>query len=662
MISYAAPVIARVASQALNEILKLLTFQEHVKFGLGPVDWALGAVEDIFEIIIPDSVREKIVKQFENFIADTIREFIKVGTIPFDIVTTAVDRILDFFPDELGKNSWKTVLLGAISDIMPWLSFEAIWELLILIAGIEALKYPTMPESNIAFLMWSYTAVCETRPDYAAILHPILDEFFKFLRGNDNANGTWAWLAGDGGRVADEINLFETHNLRNWESFAFGSTKFGEWERKIPKILKERPGVPPITFEKEFPRIDYLVLHGLREKGPPKLLTTTIGNWFNNFLNFAKEALKKFIEWLKRKFNEGLKFVQEVLAEGYRVVKKIYEKVTTALGDTYQYAEEIFMNGVRVARKLYDQFGNVLENFYEDAGRFVEEVWDSAGNFISKGIFRAGSMIERTFMKEGQKVIDAWRTGVADFSRQIFNSSGLKTFEAIARGVFSEEIFTSIGSLLKTVWKFAPNYLSIGSVDLNAAISRLENWGSSVVNHTWNETLNGIKYIGEQLWEGVKVFTRTAETLANGLYQEVVIPFSKSLREVTKWWANEAGKAIDMVKRQVLEPTGQVIDEVWTWTGAKVDQYTKEVWKDMSRFTKQSIETITIGLSYTVKLFNDAGREISRLIADGVGRIIEATGVFVNKTADAIGDILTGLNPAHWDVDFGIDIPLPWSL
>ncbi|UXJ69489.1 hypothetical protein [Lysinibacillus fusiformis] len=41
------------------------------------------------------------------------------------------------------------------------------------------------------------------------LLKAALEEFFSYLRGKDNPNSLWAWIAEDSGRFSEHLQLFE---------------------------------------------------------------------------------------------------------------------------------------------------------------------------------------------------------------------------------------------------------------------------------------------------------------------------------------------------------------------------------------------------------------------------------------------------------------------
>ena len=95
----------------------------------------------------------------------------------------------------------------------------------------------------------------------------------------------WAWLAEDSGTVNSQISTFvSAPSPYHWNKFAYGSEPYDTWVTDIVAPPEEDSTGKPNDSNKQSPRIDYLVVKGLAEKGLPPKLSTTVQSWTDSLL------------------------------------------------------------------------------------------------------------------------------------------------------------------------------------------------------------------------------------------------------------------------------------------------------------------------------------------------------------------------------------------
>ncbi len=132
------------------------------------------------------------------------------------------------------------------------------------------------------------------------------------------------------------MQLFESKDWNYWWRFAYQEDKFNDWLKKPEDQSNE------IINQNECnnsPRLDYLVLSGLAEKGAPVGLTDILSDWWEDFMKFAGDAANQFINNLtaeiQRQFTETGYYIQERLNEVGELIKETWS-------NTLEYTNETF--------------------------------------------------------------------------------------------------------------------------------------------------------------------------------------------------------------------------------------------------------------------------------------------------------------------------------
>jgi hypothetical protein len=296
IIDIVAPYVGDACQRGMSAILDELRIALPYSIPLGGPGWDFGKLEGEFVVGIPSDVRMAIASSFGNAIRDIIREFVRLDNLGHDqagqLLWLAVSRILNLLPSSLGPDKWRSVLTLGMRQVSPWLD-GSIWLEAVTFAGTLQLlkKQPTFVQS---YSVWSYAVTFETRPELADLLRPLVQEFFSALRGQGNPIGMWAWLAEDTGRVNEHLATFYTASPYRWSKFAYGSTGYGDWVNDVVASPEEIDGKPN-PENRQSPRLDYLVLQGLAEKGPPRGLSDIARDWFKMFGGAVGDLFESFL-------------------------------------------------------------------------------------------------------------------------------------------------------------------------------------------------------------------------------------------------------------------------------------------------------------------------------------------------------------------------------
>ncbi len=284
-----APYIGAACGRAISSILDHLVWSVPYSIPIGGPGWEFGKIEGIFSFGIPDDIRLGIEDAFSTAVTDIIREWVRIDSLinrqGDQLIGLAIGRILDLLPAALGADKWRSILTLGLRQICPWLD-GTIWVEAMTLAGtLQLLK--TQKTFVQSYSVWSYIAIFETRPELADLLRPLVQEFFSALRGQGNPIGLWAWLAEDSGRVNEHLATFFNESPYRWSSFAYGSTAYNDW---VTDVVSD-----PLPGAKQSPRLDYLVLQGLNEKGYPRGLSDIPNDWLEEFKTAIRDVFKDFL-------------------------------------------------------------------------------------------------------------------------------------------------------------------------------------------------------------------------------------------------------------------------------------------------------------------------------------------------------------------------------
>lgn len=253
-----------------------------------------------FGISIPASLRESLVSSFESTIRDAVQSANLYSLQSGELIGVAVNNMLDSLPDILGKESWRSFLTGAIQQIVPWLDGTALGEAAMFMIVIDALKYEKISgPDKIHFAFWPVLMEFETRPEMVDILKPFVTDFNSFLKGNDNHNGLWAWLAEDNGQVDSLLAKFEQESLRLWPAGKDVNADYA-WQRDDEFWSTDNEG----DQVKQHSRLDYLVLNNLDGHDYPQGIIEPIGDilshWADVLVDGGKALVNKLLAPLAR--------------------------------------------------------------------------------------------------------------------------------------------------------------------------------------------------------------------------------------------------------------------------------------------------------------------------------------------------------------------------
>jgi hypothetical protein len=564
IVDVAAPYLAGAAAHALELVLSSLTIRipYSVAFGGVAAGWPFGELAGEFVIdVLPDDTQRTIVEEFRNALADAIREVFRLTHLgqfqTVDLIGVGVDRILDRLPDSLGKDSWRTVLTTAMQQLAGWLRQDIWIEAASVIGALHPMEVIYKPDV-VSFTMWSVAVECETNPAMTTLLKPFLLQFWAFLRGRRNANGLWAWLVDDTGRVEEQLTLFETSEPTRWDKFAYGSTPFDEWRDKPPKA------------DIRSPRLDHLVLDGLYEKGGPPTLPETAGDWWDRFVEAARQAADNLVALIREQFTASGRYVRELVDAAGTRVREMWE----AGG---RFTREIVNSAGRRVQRLVSQLDGAFERWsWAPDGVFHEYArWQ---RLLPDGSTAAGDLVEllrRGVQGELEKF--TWSPAHAlESYRKWWRSSG--DGAAAAQDLVEAKLRDAAGQLTRTVW------------NNDHVLQSYRKW--------WRSAADG----SAAAVDVATVKLRSVE----GTLEEWTHSADGAFEGYGRWARSTIGgaaEAVDMVERKVRDAAGLMT--ITIWSPAHVFESYRQWWRS-------AVDGSAVGADLVERKLRDAGGVLTR--------------------------------------------------
>lgn len=370
----------------------------------------------------------------------------------------------------------------------------------------------------VSYSIWPFAIIHETRPEFKALLAPITRDFFSFIRNDENPNGLWAWLSEDLVTVQEQLTTFESKPPDYWWKFAYGSKKYNDW--------LDEPNHTTANG-KESPRLDYIVLDGLAEKGTPRGLGASTNDWVQMFFDASIEGLNHFIAKIKEEFEKfGIYVRTEILKTG-EVFQEIWR-------NTKEFSIKKWTEGLgRITYlKTWNQIGE-LKLFWREQfdGKWVEEYWNKTDKYW-KGVWSdytatADKMIEQVIL-----------TNDDILSEEFWNANDLKYW----KGVWSD---------------------STGAAD--KMIERIKIQKSDILTQEiWNSKLDNNKY-----WKGMwSDSTGDAEKMI----ERMIIAADNSLsseywRRATEKYYKGVWVDSKMRYKYVIRLDDHIVIDVWNEAG-----------------------------------------------------------------------------------------------
>lgn len=537
MKDYVAPYVGDLSGRAVKLLLEQLNLSIPIDIPLGADDWNMGKIRWKFEINFPSNIQERIVKKVSSVTTDAIREAYRLDTYrreqDIDLLGLVLNKILDIFPQVLTQDTWRTVLTDAIQKVIPWL-LGSIWVEAGTFLGALSLLSTRKP-SDISYTCWSFIVECETRVEIREFLRVAIKGFYDKIAADDNPNGLWAWLAEDLNVVKAQQQLFESKGRRYWKEFAYGPTKYNEWAQRTDAS----------TNQKKSPRVDYLVIDSLLEKGPPAGMAEIVEDWYEKVKDIIDQIINNVVQKVKNQFNDFGSFSLEKLDEAGQMIRETWNK-------SMEYAVEILKEGTVIDKRVFDKAGQALSHWAEQNGERLEEYWNRASkkywkatwrkiadgyDIISRSITSIEDIITDEYWNRGaEKYLKETKKIVADvssmLSRVIISSEDLLTEEYWNRA--SEKYW-------KGTWKkIADGYDMISrSITSIADILTEEYWNRGAqkyLKETWKKIIGDLKII-----ERITIFDDKA--------------IKEIWNEAGEWGKSVFDKAGNLIERSgVLDP------------------------------------------------------------------------------------------------------------
>ena len=565
VVDLVAPYLADLVAHHLGGVLSALKIEVpySIDFGTEPV-WALKGALVIDPL--PAEVQDKVVEQFRNVLSDAIREVFRLYFLgefqQSELVGIAVNAILDQMPDTLGKDSWRSVLMRAMEALDRWLDADGIIEVFTFVLSLQLLKKFNKADVT-SYTAWSFVAEMQNSQEMTALLTPFVQEFWGGIRTHGNPNGLWAWLARDMARVDEQIALFQANDPARWDKFAYGSTKFDEWMNSTN------------DGERASPRIDYLVIHGLAEKGLPKSLVETAVDWWATFEGEANKAVDALIKAIKEKFEAAGHFVREIIHASGERLREVWE----ANG---RYTRELIKVGGQVVDRLISELGGEVRRWlYTAEGVFEHYLrWE---RLLPDGSLSDSELVER-MSRSAQGVLERW-TYTTEHAFESYSRWWRSAVDGIAAGVdmVESKIRELSGALTVITWSTsgvfetkrrwwrsavdgAAQAQDLVEMKVRDATGAVKRWTWSAVGHVFETAMKWWRSASDGAMQGVDLIEKTVRD-ASGVLDRWNWAPGKVFERHTKWWRSTVdGAAVgaDLAESLVRDAAGVL--QKWTYT------------------------------------------------------------------------------------------------
>ncbi|PRD11797.1 hypothetical protein CQ058_04550 [Bacillus sp. MYb56] len=579
---YVAPYIAEEYAKGLEYVLQKLNFSLPYSVQLGAEDWKLGKVEGTFEVQIPSHIKEQIIKNSQIAVKDFIRETVRLDNYKThqaaDLLGIAINRILNLLPDNLGHDSWRSILTSSLQQVIPWVTGSA-WVEAATFLGTQLLLKLMGPDV-ISYTVWSFTSECETRPEMRDILKPGIQNFFSVIRDEGNPNGLWAWLAEDSDMVQQQLQLFESKDSDYSWKFAYGSTPFNQWVAEA-----EDPSEKQKNSNKHTSRLDYLILDSLAEKKAPLGITNINMDWFEEFKDMVKQLANQFIAQIKNQFVQVGNYTREIITGTGELIRETWTS-------SMEFTQEKLLQGKVVAKNTWNRASDLIHRWIEVDGKISEEYWNRLTEKYWKGVWsQSGDMIERvTHTLDGKQIEEYWNRTTEKYWKGVWSKIGGTANDFIQRVTHTldgKQIEEYWNRTTEKYWKGV--WSKIGGTG-NDLIERVTHTlDGKQIEEYWNRTT-------EKYWKGV--WSKIGGT-ANDLIEQVTHTLDgKQIQEYWNrttekyWkgaWASIGGTANDLIERVTHTLDGKHIEEYWN---RKTEKYWKGIWSKIGGTANDLIERV----------------------------------------------------------------------
>lgn len=415
IVDYVALYMGDLAGRSFRLVLDQLNLSIPVEIPLGPDDWNLGKIKWNFEIEIPDHIKDIIEDRVKSVVTDVLREFYRLQKYKdeqsFDLMGLVLNKILDLFPQELSRDSWRTVLTDGIQKVLPWIT-GSIWNEASAFLLVLAKMRLGEEQSNISFTSWAFAVECENRVEIRTFLTPAIEQYYDFIKNHNNPNGLWAWLAGDSTEVRRQLVLFESNDPRNWNSFAYGPDDYNKWSADLAG-----------HSQKKSSRIDYLVLDGLFEKGAPKTVDLIIGDLYEKVRDIIQDIIDRIVSGIKDNFKKFGQYTMEKLNEAGQMIRETWN-------EAMEFKVEVLVGGNIIEQKVVNKIGENISHWAESGVERIEEYWNKGEKYWKgtwKKIGNDYKMIARSIINADDVLTDEyWDRGPEKYVKETWRKIGNK--------------------------------------------------------------------------------------------------------------------------------------------------------------------------------------------------------------------------------------------
>lgn len=371
-IDLAMPYVAEYFGLLLYKILDAIKIEfpfSHVFPGV------IGEYLDQIKLEISDADKNNIVGEFKRFIVRECVELVRGAVLfnvqPFEIWDLAINAILNFLPDRLAGFEWKELLAKAFEVNTRYLEGDGFKELISYFVALVGMKLQDLDSAVVNYSVWTFVVASEHDPVLSTILRPIINLFWGEIRSS-NPSTLWAWLRDDQGVIDSHLMIIESKDQFYWNDYAFSSTPLNTWFTEGNKTVdcNMRSGM---DYNGYFPRIDYLIVYGLKKKGSPEIvqLDLILLHWWDLLVGFLRVVAETIISTIQGIFESTGQFI----------------------------------------RRTVDALGRIIEEIWNSVGTYIRRILDASGRILhSETIHNDGTREETTYEEDGtESSYERWK-------------------------------------------------------------------------------------------------------------------------------------------------------------------------------------------------------------------------------------------------------------
>ena len=541
---------------AIDWLLQRIEFSEEYSFHVIPGrDWT--RVKGEVSLSIRDSLRRDIVQ----IVGSYIRENERLKNLAYSqqggqqLVGLLLDRIVSRLPGVLGRDDWRSLLGGAIQQILPWLDGGAFGEWITFAFMLEEMSSRFGDEDvdekfyQVHLAFWPTLMVLETRPEMTGLLARSVTSFYDEIR--EHENGLWAWLARDDRKVSELLQSFENGHYETMNYM---------WERS--RVEHERR----TGAKDEWARLDYLVLQAARRAGPPESLDEILAGWGRHWAAVRAPFIAELSDAAETIARQAKRAWDDLRSNPAAFARRLVREFGASLSDVVTVlSTDLKLDLVSVARVLKNEFGSsslrIAQELRSQLGvsavGVARTLWSLGGNTRAQIAFTLWTMGRNSYVD----VLRAVKSGT--------NASLATTTSAFYRGVTS-----NLRVVAKALWDMGGNNRTEIAIALRGVAS-----SQQIADALWNGIGGRLSQVALALYNGV---TNDLGRVASALYDGAVSNLASVAGALWHMGGNNRSEIASALWRMGGNTRTDIAVAIWNGVGGRLSSVANALYHGVS--------------------------------------------------------------------------------